>query len=752
MHHKNHTAVIPKIIKPGKRRTEWAGRQGGFSGCRGWIALLLIPCLLLPMLTACGKSKRAEKPSEGRLTPENTRVGSDTLSLNLGQYPLGEEAACRIAPVENPPPLTGADIRAFSFEIDTKEELLSVMELTIPYDDTILQGQGPRGNIAAAYYNEETGLWEPVPFSINEEAHTLTIYTDHLSVYGCFEVTNPNTREAYAAYAIPAFAMTGMMGKADANGIITTAVTNGGTPGEDAVEAGLSILDNVLNLSSAGVDTAAFLAGLGGSSGAAGASLLGDIGERLGNLGLLCSIAQVGYGMYNIYNGNTDAVFPCYANALKTGVGYTASKLGARLFSVAMVGVLAVEYSINTFAQEALSGRKDIYQEAYRLYYESPGVKRSARDWASVLLNAKEGAASAERYQLRVEGLVQRYAEEFWQDELRIAEHQEQAQKHGFTGGGGLNEKIKAEITNDFKLELYRGVLQDAFKLIAQKEALAAERALLAELDVMKAKLNTPCSLELYDGTLSETKPNSDMAGIRAAVKLPDTVKDAEDWSAILDEQGNGEINFTLLGYLMAGGPKELALYEKDSPAGEEPALTLPFAMETPTQRLDIGVETLPLIELLGDHHGTATLTEVVISDAIMSRAENDPFRFDNESLSFYGDCDATMLAAIKEAEGQVNPCMIQISSEDPAGGNATITLHMGEEAEAQQFDSHYENGVFTMEEGKYMEGFMVTLRLSATKAADGTISLSGAYEAWPPEYEKDLRLYMTIETSRAAQ
>ncbi len=752
MHHKNYMAVITAIIKTGKSGTAQSGGQYSFSVCRRWIALLLIACLLLPMLAACGKGKQeAAKLNEGKLTLENTRVGSDTLALSLGQYPLMEEAECRIAPVENPPLLPGADIRAFSFEIDTEDELLSVMELTIPYDAAAFQGQGVQGNIAAAYYNEEAGAWEPVSFRINEDTQTITIYTDHLSVFGCFEVTNPNTREAYAAYAIPSFAMTGMMGTADANGIITTAVTNGGTPGEDAVEAGLSILDNVLNFSSAGVDIAAFLSGLGGSNGATGASLLGDIGEHLGNLGLLCSIAQVGYGMYNIYNGNTDAVFPCYANALKTGVGYTAGKLGARLFSVAMVGVLAMEYSVNTFAQEALSGRKDIYNEAYRLYYESHGVKRSARDWASVLLKAKEGAASANRYQLRVEGLVQRYAEEFWQDELRIAEYQEQAQKHGFTGGGGLNERIKAEISNDFKLELYRGVLQDAFQLIAQKEAIAAERALLAELNFMKTKLNTPCALELYDSTLSETKPNSHLAGARAAIKLPDTVTDAESWSAILDEQGNGSIRFTLLGYLMAKGPKELEIYGKDA-AGAEPTLTLPFDMETATTRLDIGEEPLSLEELLGDHQGTVTIMEVFISDAIMSRAENDPLRFDNEDLQFYGDCDATMLVALKEAEGQVSPCRIQIRSEDPSSGKNTIVLFF-DDTSTQYFDNHYANGVFTMEEEtNYVEGFNVSLRLSAGKDADGTIRLTGAYEAWPPEYENDLRMYMTIKTDRAAQ
>gem|GEM_PF-4406465 len=710
------------------------------------LLMLLLPLLLM----ACNG---ADGGVAGTLSPENSRVGTETLALDLGEFPLNAEAACRIAAVAAPPPLEGVDIQAYSFEIDTEEKLLSVAELTLPYDREALGGQSAAGQIAAAYYNEAGQAWEPVSFTVNEESGTVTIYTDHLSVYGCFEVTNANTKDAYAAYAIPALAVTSGLGGVNANDVITTAVANGGRPGDDAMEAGLAVLDRVLDFSSAGVDTAAFLAGLGGSSGAAGASLLGDIGENLGNLGLLCSIAQVSYGMYNIYNGDTDAVFPCYANALKGSMGYTAGKLGARLFSLAAVGVLAIEYSINTFAEEALSGRKDIYKEAYNLYYESPGVKRSARDWAAILIKAKEGAVSADRYQLRVEGLVQRYADQFWADEAVVAEYQAEAQTQGFTGGGGLNEKIKAEISTDFKLTLYRGVLQEAFKLIAQKEALAAERALLAELDAMKKKLNTPCALILYDGTLTETKTASHWAGAGAAVKLPETVTDAADWSAVLDEQGNGVIHFTLLAYLMANSPKELELYEKDAAEGAEPELLLPFAMEAATQRLDIGVELLPLAELLGDHHGTATLTEIFVSDAIMERAKNDPLTFDNETLSFYGDCEAEMLVAIKEAEGQENPCMVRIMSQDPASGDNTVTLYMDDESSPLQFASHYANGVFTMvEEETYVEGFYSTLSLSVDKDADGTIRLSGVLEAWPPEYPKDLRLTMTIETIRAAK
>ncbi|MGE4273645.1 MAG: hypothetical protein AB7E31_12365 [Desulfitobacterium sp.] len=150
-------------------------------------------------------------------------------------------------------------------------------------------------------------------------------------------MTNENTRKAYAAYAIPAFAKTKMKGL-NADAVITNSVQNGGNPGSSAVEAGLSVLDLSLAISGAGLETAAHISGALGSGGAASSSLLGDINERLGDLGLLCSIAQVSYGMYNVYNGDQKAIFPCYANALKTGIGYTAGKITFTVLGFLMAG------------------------------------------------------------------------------------------------------------------------------------------------------------------------------------------------------------------------------------------------------------------------------------------------------------------------------------------------------------------------------------------------------------------------------
>lgn len=551
-----------------------------------WLCGMLILVMLLPQLTGCSKSSAPEAPQPGQksgtLTRENTRVGSEQLALDLGEYPLQKDAKCEIAPVEAPSSLEGVKIRAYSFEIDTDEELFSVMRLTMPYDDAALDGQNAEGRVCAAYYNEAADEWEPVPFSIDEQAKTITIYTDHLSIYGCFEVTNENTRMAYAAYAIPALAKIGVS-SSQANAVVTGSVQNGGNPGAGAVEAGLAVLDLSLSVGGAGVEAAGHIAGALGSDGVASSSLLGSVGERLGDLGLLCSIAQVASGMYDIYNGDKDAVFPCYANALKTSIGYVAGKMGAGLFSLASLGTLAIDLTLNEFAETAWEGRKDIYERAYALYYESSEVKRDARTWARMFIDAKEGAATAEKYRLRVEGLVQRYAEQFWQDETEVAVWQAEAQKQGFTGGGGLNETMKADISKRYGDELFRTVIQDSFKLIAEKEAAAAQRAMLRELNAVKAELNRTCTLELADTSISDDKPVSGYAGATVYVDLPDTVTDAESWSTVLNSEGRSKISFTVLAFLMAGAPNELKLYEAGTSTTDSPDLTLSFAATVPT-------------------------------------------------------------------------------------------------------------------------------------------------------------------------
>ena len=171
----------------------------------------------------------------------------------MGDFPLASEAECVIKPVDAPD-LEGVNIVAYDFSIDTEEELFPVMKLTMPYNVDELGGKDPEGRIGAAYYNEDTKEWEPVSFDINKDQGTITINTDHLSIYGCFAIENENKRCEYIDYVIPSFAMDGV-DLTLANNIIINAVENGGNPQADAVDLGLTTLDTLLSIGDAGIAT-----------------------------------------------------------------------------------------------------------------------------------------------------------------------------------------------------------------------------------------------------------------------------------------------------------------------------------------------------------------------------------------------------------------------------------------------------------------------------------------------------------------
>lgn len=242
------------------------------------LCMLLIAAFLLPLFTGCSSLTKG-RGEKGTLSPDTTRVGSDRLSLDMGEFPLDEEAKCGIKPVDAPK-MEDVNINAYEFNIETDEELLSVMGLTIPYDEKELGGLDPEGNVGVAYFNEETQAWEPVSFTVNDNG-TVTIYTEHLSTYGCFVTKNDNTRRAYVSYVMPESAYINAY-KTDADNVIAETVKNSGNPSESALELGIEALDLTLEIAGAGVDAASYVQNAGVSP-----SILHQIAQNPANSPML---------------------------------------------------------------------------------------------------------------------------------------------------------------------------------------------------------------------------------------------------------------------------------------------------------------------------------------------------------------------------------------------------------------------------------------------------------------------------------
>ena len=686
------------------------------------VCFLLVIGIVTSSLSGCGQAKttKQEKKVTGTLNAEVAKVGTDKLSLDMGDFPLASEAECVIKPVDAPA-LEGVDIVAYDFSIDTEEELFPVMKLTMPYNVDELGGKEPEGRIGAAYFNEDTKEWEPVSFDINKDQGTITINTDHLSIYGCFAIENENKRGAYIDYVIPSFATDGV-DLTLANNIIINAVKNGGNPQDDAVDLGLTTLDTLLSIGDAGVSTISqakeSLSGMMGT--AKGLSLYAEVGKMIDTLGLAVSVAQVARGMSNINYGTSKEIFPCYSDALKGSYSYVTGKAGMHLASLAFLGTMMIDYSITSFAEAAIQGRKDIYAKAYSMYYESNEVKRNVKDWAKVFMDARKTASSAERYGLRIEGLVQRYVDQFWKDELAIAQYQDLAMKQGFTGGGGLNEQIKTEISESYKNELYRGIIQDAFRLIAEKDYKNADNEVRKILNKTKKELNKICTIELYDGSIADTNKNSEMADMQVYLDVPDNIVDPELWSSSLDKKGNGKIQFTALAYLWADQPTELKLYEKGKSKDEEPDTTISFTMTDIVQKVDIGVVGVPLEELIGEYEGFKEIISINLTDdGYQAYLDMEP-----ETVTSKAECDEAVWSLYLEEQesSPLNAVKITITSEDITSGLCSINgiIENNNGPQTMSIDCEYKGGSLDL------KGQEEKTIITPIKEADGTIRIKG--------------------------
>ena len=553
------------------------------------LSLLLIFAFLVITLPSCNRSEpqpTTTQKTEASVPDENAIVG--TLSNNIFEVSdngvgieispvcLNNPAEVTITPRNDLPPLEEISITGYDFDIDTDEELAGVMWITLPYDKSQLDPNvDVSRQVGAAYFNESTQEWESVDFRIDEVHSNVIITTDHLSIFGAFVVGKEYTRAAYVQYTIPSIAMRAATLSSQYEDIIREAIEQNMTPGPSALVLGNAIVTDWLNITGAGLNM---------SSVVYASDFIENISKLMTNLGLLSAIAQAAV---DYQSGNNSAL---YVNLIKNLTNFSVSKFGTSMMNLASVGVFCIDYSITQFANEALSGRKDIYDQAYRLYYERE-AKRTAKDWYLILMPMAKAAKSPDELNQKVMAEIDRYTKQFWEDETVVAYYQDEAMKYGFTGGGGLNQAIMDELSRNHKIELLQGLLQPVFGQISRKLAAEQQTELRKVLDELAKQLNTLVTIQVFDSAYDQAEPKplkSSYAGYIARIApLAEEVKDKEKWQQVIDNQGKASLPFRILGHLMAGSPNKIEIVSPDEP--DKVLKTIEFIVTPPTVKVDIG-------------------------------------------------------------------------------------------------------------------------------------------------------------------
>ncbi|SET52369.1 hypothetical protein SAMN05660297_02663 [Natronincola peptidivorans] len=553
------------------------------------------------------------------LTPDNGRIQHKGVSLEIDAVFMSEEdnITMEVTKMKAPKPLENAVVSAYKFTA-SNSNYDGLYTITIPYDTT-------EGIVGAGYFNKSSNKWEPVVYEIDEANKQVIITTDHLSTYGAFTITNEGTR--YARISSGLFeAHNHMSRQGSMHGeIIQEALGNEMTPGQKAVDLGSSIVGDWFTATGVIME----FEGLAYSS-----EYLSDLSDIFGNIGLALSIAQLAS---DYSRGDQQAMA---INTFNTAQGLAIGKWGTKALKVSMIGVTAIDYSLNKLIEQVIGGREEVWFKAYDRYYNDR-QKRTGQDWYHRIKQLHDHASTPERFQALLETELNMYTYLFWQeDEAVIAEYQSDVMNHAWSGGGGLNQQLKERIAEEYKSNLLRYTLEPVLRRIEKEVRYEQFLEYQEELRKARDELNRVITFEVQE----ESRGNEELDYAGYIIQLGPLADSADyrQWTGRLNKDGYVQTKFTVLGHLAAGAPNEIRLYEtiKDL-ENENPELTVAFTVDVPNTRVTIG--QIEDVDLTGVWEGYSVITDSVFAEQDLSNIqakEGSSIGTADEFEAFFEGCE----------------------------------------------------------------------------------------------------------------
>lgn len=298
-------------------------------------------------------------------------------------------------------------------------------------------------------------------------------------------------------------------------------------------------------------------------------SLMKNTADFMGKLAVAATFYQK---LRAVYSGDVDKADAMTLKSVNDFlVGKAASLCKSSAMNMGMVAVAVFDYTLNKFAEEAWRGRKDLYKTAYELYYSEghPGY-RSQREWYDLFWPAftKDGMTE-NRLTALIDAYVNKYCDKLWEDESEVAMELAEAGLV-WTGGGGLSEGLKKDISAEYREYLYgdKDKLKKVFNAISEK--LEKKQYDIMKDRMMKYAKHINGVVKLHFKDVAAKNGKSIYAGYTVKFKkMPISITDPHLWECKLDEKGEGDIQFRLFAYAAAGVKPDMVIV---SPSGEEKA------------------------------------------------------------------------------------------------------------------------------------------------------------------------------------
>ena len=493
-----------------------------------------------------------------------------TCTVTLDPTTINSDAQMSIRTSVLTPQIMDDIVRAQTVEVclltDTGEvhQLSGTMQITIPL-------QKNADELAmAAYFNEESGEWMPVPFKYDNNLGAAVIKTDHLSVFSAFAVHNDSTSMArlsvFCEYMIPQARFVNESLK------ILFDIVSSDEPEQQAV---MKFKNDAGLWQSLGIDGGYnLLVGLGLES-----EFLGQCADAVGYLGTAATILDV---ISADIRGDDTGVA---ANTLKTILGFAsgqmASAIGTSIMSASMGMAAFIGVALEKLGTTVHELKKEQLSQAYRFYYTPEGqgavgnqsaylgkAYRSKKDWFDYFYPAFERQMDQDRLFMLIEQAVHRYTERFWEETTDAFTFcMDQVGKRPLFGSTYPypDEATQKEISDEYYAYLMNYELPTVFQSIKKKLESKAEMEYKQTLQNFADIMNTSVLVRIKDSDCKKDE-KSKYAGWKVKfTEIPQGIKDEKRWSNTVDDHGNSQI-----GYLSAYSiihnqvPCNVTLIDKD--------------------------------------------------------------------------------------------------------------------------------------------------------------------------------------------
>lgn len=482
-------------------------------------------------------------------------------------------------------------------------ELSGVATITIPFNVPANQSVG------AAYFNEQTGEWEPVYVEYDRDAGVATIITDHLSAYALVSVAKENTKGELME--VLKLTVPYVYAFDDAAQKLMYILTSNDPEMQQALQfkdemslwqaVGLdgfyngviAVSEPLFNFKPQAIDNAV--------------SILGHIGTALTVLDVLRAELQ---GDKIAVASNTLKVIAAHAGST------AAAAIGTPIMAASLCMVAFIGIALEKFGTNVRNNKMNYFRAAYKYYYSMDGYNllggrskyawdkngklkphghyRTRQDWYDYFYPVfLKKDMDAERLMMYIKESVEDYCDQFWQDDEMRREILDEIDREGIYGQETYPDReLQKQIADDYFAELMNGDLVSVFTSLRKKQIVQANDRALEEIKKMAKLMNKKVGFRITDSSVAEGQPSSFAGWTIGFPILDENVADAGKWRKTIGNDGKVDIGwFTIYALVRNLMPFKLTLYNKAGEAVKDFDFQLDGEVDKKVIRIDLATQ-----------------------------------------------------------------------------------------------------------------------------------------------------------------